>query len=79
MSDEGRHQEKERLIAAVEVEMADILVREHGMESVRVSLDRETGDIVSSQPIPDELKAAVFAAAIKRAIVKRVHEMERGE
>lgn len=83
MSDEDKDKErdKERLIAAIEVEMADILVREHGMEGIRVALDRKSGDIVSSQIIPHHLKAAIFAQATKQAILKRVREEEqrRGE
>jgi hypothetical protein len=83
MSDEGKDKEldKERLIAAIEVEMADILVREHGMGGVKVVLDRQSGDIVSSQVIPAHLKGPIFAMATKLAIIKRVREEEerRGE
>ena len=78
--DNDKSRENEQLLAAIETELADILVREHGMDGVRVSLDRETGEIVSSQTIPDHLKPVLFAMAAKRAIIKRVREEEqRGE
>ena len=78
MHDDSKDKERDRepLIAAIEVEIADILVREHGMHAVQVFLDRETGDIVGSCSLPDELEGSTIALAAKRAIIKRARERE---
>lgn len=77
MSNQDRRSDKEGLIVAIEVAIEEILARDHGMDAVRVSLDRETGEIVTSQPVPDELKPSLLADAIRRAVARRVREVER--
>ena len=71
---QGKDGDRERLVAAIEEEIVDILVRQHGMDGVQVRLDRQTGDVLSSQVIPDHLKGTIMAEAAKRAIIKRFRE-----
>ena len=78
MHADAESDDRERLIVAIEEQMSKILATDHGMQGVRVRLDRESGDIVSSQLIPDHLKPLIFSAAAKQAITERVREIERG-
>ena len=78
MQADSHDDDRERLIVAIEEEISKILSAEYGMAGVLVRLDRQTGDIVSSQAIPDHLKPLILSAATKQAIIKRVREIERG-
>ena len=49
------------------------------MDGVRVRLDVQKNKMICSQTIPERLERHVFAAAVRRAIVKRVRDAERGK
>ena len=68
--------ERRWLVAAIEEEMSKILSTDYGMVGVQVHIDPQTGDIVSSQAIPDDLKPRIFSAAVKQAVTRRAREIE---
>ena len=58
----------------IEAEMEAILSQEHGLDGVRVFVDRKSPRFTCSGEISDELKGRVFASAVKRLIIKMVRE-----
>ncbi len=77
MPAENEDDERKLLLAVIEDEMSKILCSEYGMEGVRMRIDPQTGEILSSQAIPDHLRPRVFSAAVKQAVTRRVREHQR--